>query len=49
MHLVTSVPVPQIQEQMVEVIKVFPQEQMSETNRGIDCGCADATDLGTDR
>ena len=28
-HLITSVPVPQIQEQIVDVIKVIPQEQMS--------------------
>ena len=28
-HLITSVPVPQIQEQNVDLIKVIPQEQMS--------------------
>ena len=28
-HMITSVPVPQIQEQNVDVIKVIPQEQMS--------------------
>ena len=29
-HLILSVPVPQIQEQIVEAIKVIPQEQMAE-------------------
>ena len=29
MHLITSVPVPRLQEQIVEVIKVIPQEQLS--------------------
>ena len=28
--MITSVPVPQIQEQIVEAIKVIPQEQMAE-------------------
>ena len=30
MHLSLSVPVPHIQEQIVEAIKVIPQEQMAE-------------------
>ena len=30
MHIITSVPVPQIQEQIVEAIEVIPQEQMAE-------------------
>ena len=30
MHLIISVPVPQIQEQIVEVIKVIPQERIQQ-------------------
>ena len=47
--IVVAVPVPQIQEQIVEAIKVFPQEQMAARIVEQVCGCACAADPGTDR
>ena len=47
--IVVAVPVPQIQEQIVDVIKVIPGRVDVETNRATDRGCASAADPGGNR